>query len=371
MSSVFLFPGQGEQYPGMLHDLPAHPAASAALDEVSAALGDDVRAHDAEQALRSSASVQLALFAAGVASWRTLDALGARPDYVAGESVGAFAAAVACGALALPDAARAVRVRGQAMEKAYPYGYGMGVVLGLDEQTVTRLAGQAAEPAEPMYATNVNAPRQITVSGADAAIDRLLALARTHGATKTERLTVDVPSHCPLMAGPEQELAAVLSVLPVARPRVPFAANRDGRTLRTASAVREDLVRSVACPVRWHEATSILYERGARLFVQMLPGDSLTRLAEAAFPGARATSLRAASPQHILQFVRRESGVSGKRSGAGGTSSCVTLDIRRDSTPIREESFHDHPRGTRHDGGPATHDDDHARRHVRRSGRTA
>jgi malonate decarboxylase epsilon subunit len=309
MSSAFLFPGQGEQYPGMLHDVPAHPVATAALDEVSAALGHDVRAHDDERALRSNASVQLALFAAGVASWRTLDALGARPDYVAGHSIGAFAAAVASGALTLPDAVEAVRIRGHAMETAYPHGYGMGVVLGLDEQAVIQLADQAAGPEEPVYATNVNAPRQIAVSGADAAVDRLLALARTHGATKTARLAVSVPSHCPLMAGPERTLAAALSDLPVARPRIPWAGNRGGRTLRTAAAVREDLVHSVAHPVRWHDAMSVLYERGARLFVQIWPGDSLARLAQAAFPDARTTSIRAGSPEHVLALIRRESEV--------------------------------------------------------------
>jgi malonate decarboxylase epsilon subunit len=306
MSTVFLFPGQGEQYPGLLHDLPTHPAATAALDEISAVVGHDVRTHDDERAMRSNASLQLALFTAAVASWRALDALGARPDYVAGHSLGAFAAAVACGAVALPDAVKAVQVRGHAMEKAYPWGYGMGVVVGLDEQVVTRLADHATRPAEPVYATNVNAPRQVTVSGADPAVDRLLSLARTQGATKAKRLAVNVPAHCPLMAEPERELAAVLAGLQIARPHVPFAANCDGRTLRTASAVRGDLVRSVARPVRWHEATSILYERGARLFVQMWPGDSLTRLAQSAFPDARTTSVRAASPGHIAQLVRRE-----------------------------------------------------------------
>ena len=306
MSTVFLFPGQGEQYPGMLDDLTAHPAATACLDEISAALGHDIRTHDDERALRSDASVQLALLAAAVASWRTLDASGARPDYVAGHSIGAFAAAVACGALALPDAVKAVWARGHAMAEAYPHGYGMGVVLGLDERAVTRLADQAARPAEPVYATNVNAPRQITVSGADPAVDRLLALARTHGATRAQRLPIDVPAHCPLMAGPGREVAAVLSSMPVDPPSVPFAANCDGRTLRTADAIREDLIRAVARPVRWHEATTALYERGARLFVQLWPGDSLSHLAQAAFAGARATSLRATSPEHVVQLVHLE-----------------------------------------------------------------
>ena len=87
---------------------------------------------------------------------------------------------------------------------------------------------------------------------------------------------------------------------------MPFAANCDGRTLRTADAIREDLIRAVARPVRWHEATTVLYERGARLFVQLWPGDSLSHLAQAAFAGARATSLRATSPEHVVQLVHLE-----------------------------------------------------------------
>ena len=109
------------------------------------------------------------------------------------------------------------------------------------------------------------------------------------------------------MAGPEQELAAVLANRPVARPAIPVAGNIGGRTLRTAATVREDLVHSVTHPVRWHDATSVLYERGTRLFVQVWPGDSLTHLATAAFPDARATSMRADSPEHILELVLRES----------------------------------------------------------------
>ncbi|MEV5178086.1 malonate decarboxylase subunit epsilon [Streptomyces flaveolus] len=308
MSTVFLFPGQGGQYPGMLRELPRHPAAAQVLEEVSARLGHDVRDLDSEEALRSNAFVQVALFAAAVASWRVVDALGGRPDFVAGHSIGAFGAAVACGAMSLSDALDAVRVRGRAMEDAYPSGYGMGVVLGLDERAVAGLVERAARPGEPVYTTNVNAPRQIAVSGADAAVDRVLELAGPAGATKAERLRVTVPAHCPLMRAPQERLADVLSGVAFGRPVVPYAANCTGRTLRAGEAVREDLVRSVACAVRWHDAVSVLYERGARLFVQMWPGDALSRLAAGAFPEARATSLREIGPGHVLQLLRREGG---------------------------------------------------------------
>ncbi len=305
MSTIFLFPGQGEQYPGMLDDLPAHPAATASLDEMSAALRHDIRTHDDARALRSNASVQLALLGAAVASWRILAALGARPDYVAGHSIGAFAAAVACGALALPDAVKAVWVRGHAMAEAYPHGYGMGVVLGLDERGVTRLADQAARSAEPVYPTNVNAPRQITTSGADPAVDCLLALAHTNGATRAQRLPINVPAHCPLMAGPERKVAAALSSRPVDPPSVPFAANcdrpyaahrrRDTRGSHLRGGPSRSLARGYERPLRTGRAS--LRPALARRFKPLGPGR---------FPHARATSLRATSPEHVVQHVRLE-----------------------------------------------------------------
>lgn len=299
MNTALLFPGQGEQHPGMLHTLPPHPAVSRTLDEISAALSTDVRALDTTEALHSNAATQLALFAAATSTHRLLTELGVRADYVAGHSIGAFAAAVACGALELTDATRVVALRGRLMEDAYPSGYGMGVVLGLNETTVARLAFDAATHAEPVYASNVNAPRQITVSGADAAVERVLTAAVAHGASKARRLAVSVPAHCPLMRPVVDALSDALADVEMRRPAVPFAGNRTGRTLRTADAIRDDLVHGVALPVRWYEATSVLYERGARLFVQLAPGDSLARLAQATLPDVRPASLRDTSAEHI------------------------------------------------------------------------
>ncbi|MGW1775569.1 ACP S-malonyltransferase [Streptomyces sp. NPDC002104] len=303
MTCALLFPGQGEQRPGMLRELPGHPAVGRTLDEISEAVGEDVRGLDTAEALRSNAATQLALFSASTASFRALSALGVRPDFVAGHSIGAFSAAVACGALSLADAARAVRVRGAAMERAHPAGHGMGVVLGLPEPEVVAIARAVSTPADPLYPANVNAPLQIAVSGTDRAVDRALALALARGATKAVRLAVSVPAHCPLMSAPEAELAAHMATVEVIRPSAPYAGNVGGRTLRTADAVRDDLVRSIARPVRWHEATSVLRERGAGLFVQVLPGDALARLAAAAFPESRVACLQAGSLERVSELV--------------------------------------------------------------------
>src|SRR5829696_1728367 len=142
MSVAFLFPGQGSQRPGMLHDLPDRPAARDMISRATGVLVEE----------------------------------GCEPDYVVGHSVGAFTAAVVAGALAYPDALRLVDLRARAMQEAYPRGYGMGVVVGLDERTVSRLATASGTPKVPVHASNVNAPLQVSVSGADGALEQVLAL---------------------------------------------------------------------------------------------------------------------------------------------------------------------------------------------------
>src|ERR1700761_3071743 len=133
MSTAFLFPGQGAQVPGMLHTLPEHSAIERTLTEASDHLHRDVRELDSEQALQSSVPVQLALLTAGVAVARALAEEGVAPEAVAGLSVGAFAAAVHCGALGFPDALRLVEQRAEMMVTLYPTGYGLAAIVGLTE----------------------------------------------------------------------------------------------------------------------------------------------------------------------------------------------------------------------------------------------
>ena len=179
MSVAFLFPGQGSQRPDMLHDLPEHPVARDMVSRATGVLGCDVLDLDSTDALGSTVAAQLALLVTGAAAARILVEEGGMPDFVAGHSVGAFAAAVVAGVLAYADALRLVDLRARAMHEAYPHGYGMGVVVGLDEQTVSRLAAESATPKDPVHAGNVNAPLQVGVSGADSALERVLDLAPT------------------------------------------------------------------------------------------------------------------------------------------------------------------------------------------------
>jgi malonate decarboxylase epsilon subunit len=305
MSVAFMFPGQGSQRPGMLHDLPDHPAARDMISQATEVLGRDVLELDTSEALGSTVAVQLALLVVSATAARVLAEEGGEADLVAGHSVGAFAAVVAAGALAYPDALRLVDLRARAMQEAYPRGYGMGVVVGLDERTVSRLAAESCTPKAPVHASNVNAPLQVGVSGADDALERVLDLAREHGARRARRLAVPTPSHTPLMAPVATELERALADVPMNPPAVPYLSNVGGRALRDPEEIRDDLACSVERPVRWHEATSLLFELGVRLFVELPPGDVLTRLAADAFPDARCVAVDDSGVESALLLMDR------------------------------------------------------------------
>src|SRR5262249_19751349 len=141
---AFLFPGQGAQTDGVLHRLPDHPSTAATLSEASDVLGYDVLTLDTRAALESTVAVQIGMVVAGVALTRALAAEQLRPHVSAGLSVGAYPAAVSCGALEFADAVRLVRKRAELMEAAYPSGYGLAAIAGLTEQQVETLAAQCA-----------------------------------------------------------------------------------------------------------------------------------------------------------------------------------------------------------------------------------
>ncbi|HZZ85508.1 MAG TPA: malonate decarboxylase subunit epsilon [Anaeromyxobacteraceae bacterium] len=307
MSVAFLCPGQGAQSPGFLHRLPAAPEVEAALAEASAVLGRDAGDLDGEEALRSTVGVQLATVTAGVAVGRAIAARGGGPDLVAGLSVGAFTGAVLAGALRFEDALRLVRLRAEEMERAFPRGYGLVALAGLDERRVSALVAEAAA-AGPAHLANLNAPAQFVVAGSEAALEELVRLALAAGARRAERMAVSVPSHCPLLDGVAAALEAALRGVPLTAPRAPWVTNRGARATRDPEDIRADLAWSVARPVRWHDATCVLRELGARLFVEVPPGRALTGLAEAAFPCLRAVAADEARLDSVAALVRRERG---------------------------------------------------------------
>jgi malonate decarboxylase epsilon subunit len=246
---------------------------------------------DGAEALASTTAVQLATVIASVAVGRALTCEGLQTGAAAGLSVGAFAAAVLCGSLDFADALRLVRLRAEGMERAYPRGYGMLVLVGLDEQQVQTLVQQVGGAQAHLYMANLNAAKQIVVSGAEAALETLVELAREAGVIKAERMAVSVPSHSALLDGVSKELAAAMQSVVVRAPVLSYVTNICGRAVRDAESVRDDLIQNVSHTVRWADGVAVLYELGFRLFVELPPGRVLSHMARLEFSRARAVAI--------------------------------------------------------------------------------
>jgi malonate decarboxylase epsilon subunit len=303
MSVAFLFPGQGSQVPGMLHNLPDHAAIARTLDEVSESLRADVRGLDSAEALQSTVSVQLALLASGVAVARALFEEGIKPEAVAGLSVGAFAAAVAAGVLNLADGVRLVKERGEGMVELYPQGYGLAAIVGLTENQVSTLVKDAYAEQNPVYVGNINAPRQIVIAGSNEAMDKVLDAARKSGAREAVRLHVSEPSHCPLLEPVADALRKSLQATHLQKPKMVYVGNVTGRALRSAEAISEDLASNIAHGVRWYDATTVLEELGCRLFLEMPPGHVLSELGRKAFADVRTLAVGETSLTYALRLA--------------------------------------------------------------------
>lgn len=307
MTVAFLFPGQGAQSEGLLHNLPQHVEINRTLAEAAEVLGLDLGTlDDAQQTQHSTTAVQLGLLVAGVATARALMAEQVLPGAVAGMSVGAFGAAVACGTLSFADALRVVRLRGELMQAAFPTGYGLAAIVGLDEVSVEGLVERIRTVECPLYISNVNAPLQIVVAGSDAALSAIKNLAIPAGAQRVDRLAVSVPSHCPLLQPVGDRLTQAMAGLSLRPPAVPYLSNRGGRVLREADAIREDLAINVAHPVRWHEALQVLRELGATLFLEMIPGHVSCQLVAQSLPDVRTVSIEDRGLRYAVVSAARE-----------------------------------------------------------------
>ncbi|MGJ7517145.1 malonate decarboxylase subunit epsilon [Pseudomonas baetica] len=293
MSSLLVFPGQGAQQPGMLQCVSRET-----LNEASDVLGEDVSRLDSAEALQSTRAVQLCLLIAGVAAARQL----AMPsDYVAGLSIGAFPAAVVAGALGFSDALHLVSLRGELMQQAYPQGYGMTAIIGLDLATVESLLAQVHSVDTPVYLANINADNQMVIAGSDDAMAAVADLARSRGAGLAKRLAVSVPSHCPLLDTPAKNLAEAFASVKLQAPKIGYLSGSRARPIINTEALRDDLAFNMCRVVDWRGTVQSAYERGVRLQIELPPGAVLTGLARRvfeqgtvmAFDGARLDTLQA------------------------------------------------------------------------------
>lgn len=267
MSKAFVFPGQGAQSIGMGKALAeTYPAAKAVFDEVDDALGEKLSTliwEGEQDALTLTQNAQPALMATSLAAMRALEAEGVSIEdasFVAGHSLGEYSALAAAGALSISDAARLLRIRGEAMQEAVPVGVGaMAALLGLDFETAEAVAKEAAE-GEVCQAANDNDPGQVVVSGHVDAVNRAVVLAKEKGAKRAVLLPVSAPFHCALMEPAAEVMANALGEVDIERPRVPVVANVVAEAITDPATIRSLLVQQVTGSVRWRE--SVLWMAG-------------------------------------------------------------------------------------------------------------
>lgn len=283
MAWAMVFPGQGSQSVGMLDALArAFPEVGEIFERASAALGWDLwtLVHEGpESRLGETEKTQPALLAADVAcyeAWRA--AGGGQPDYMAGHSLGEYAALVCAGSLSFEAAIALVALRGRLMQEAVPAGVGaMAAILGLDDEVV-RDACRLSADGEVVEAVNYNCPGQVVIAGVAAAVARASAAAKTAGAKRVLMLPVSVPSHSSLMRDAAARLAAALEHVVFVSPQVPVLHNAHLRTESSPAGIRAALAQQLYTPVQWTGTIQALTGEGVTRVVECGPGKVLTGL---------------------------------------------------------------------------------------------
>jgi [acyl-carrier-protein] S-malonyltransferase len=296
---AFIFPGQGSQSVGMGKALAAaSTVAREVFQEVDDALGQHLFAlmcDGAESDLMLTENAQPAIMANAIATLRVLEREGGvrladKADYVAGHSLGEYSALCAAGALDLATTAKLLKLRGQAMQAAVPFGIGaMAALLGADINKAQALADAAAE-GEVCTVANDNDPSQVVISGHAGAIERAIALVKEHEIKRGVLLPVSAPFHCSLMQPAADAMAVALEGAALQAPLVPVFANVTAAPVADADAIRALLVEQVTGRVRWRESVIAMFAAGVHDYVEF-GGKVLGPMVKRSAPEATTTSV--------------------------------------------------------------------------------
>jgi len=300
MAVAFVFPGQGSQAVGMGKALAAtFVPARAVFEEVDAALGSKLSTIIFEgpaDTLTLTENAQPALMAVSLAAMRVLEAeagldLARDAKFVAGHSLGEYSALAAAGAFTISDAARLLRTRGQAMQKAVPVGVGaMAALLGLEFDAASAVASEAAQ-GQICQAANDNGGGQVVVSGDKAAVERAVEIAKAKGAKRAMLLPVSAPFHCALMAPAADVMAGALAKVNVKKPAVAVVANVLAKPIEAPAEIVQALVKQVTGTVRWRECVTTMAQAGVTKFYEVGAGRVLSGLVKRIADGATGTAI--------------------------------------------------------------------------------
>ncbi len=308
-AAAFVFPGQGSQAVGMGKGLAeAFAPARRVFEEVDTALGErlsDIIWNGPADMLTLTENAQPALMAVSLAAMRVLEeeaGIDLRRDatFVAGHSLGEYSALAAAGALSIADAARLLRIRGRAMQRAVAVGAGaMAALIGLELGDVKAIAGQVASVGV-CAAANDNGGGQVVLSGAKQAVERAVELAKLRGAKRAMMLSVSAPFHCPLMQPAADAMAKALAKVSVKAPVVPLVANVLARPISEPAEIVRCLVEQVTGTVRWRESILFMVQSGVTSFYEIGAGKVLTGLIKRIAETATASAI--GTPDDLTRF---------------------------------------------------------------------
>jgi [acyl-carrier-protein] S-malonyltransferase len=309
MASAFVFPGQGSQAVGMGKGLAENFApARQVFETVDDALGEKLSAiifNGPADTLTLTENAQPALMAVSLAVLRVLEAeagldLARDAQFVAGHSLGEYSALAAAGTFTLADAARLLRTRGRAMQKAVPVGVGaMAALLGLEFDAAAAVAAEAAQ-GQICQAANDNGGGQVVVSGDKAAVERAVEIAKAKGAKRAMLLPVSAPFHCALMQPAAEIMAQALGAVSVKPPAAPVVSNVLAKAVSDPKQIVQALVRQVTGTVRWRESVAFMAQAGVSTFYEIGAGKVLSGLIKRIASGASASAI--GGPDEIAAF---------------------------------------------------------------------
>ena len=315
MKTALVFPGQGSQAVGMGKALADEfPIAREVFDRIDAALSQSLSRlmfEGPEAELTLTANAQPALMAMSIAALRVLETekdfdAARQAAYVAGHSLGEYSALCAAESISLEDAARLLRLRGQAMQKAVPVGEGaMAAILGLEFGAVVKIATQAASDlyltGAICQAANDNGGGQVVVSGTIAAVERAMELAKLAGAKRALLLPVSAPFHSALMQPAAEAMEQALKDVTIRAPKPPLVANVEAEAVTNPDAIRAGLVAQVTATVRWRDSVTYMSAQGVTRFIELGLGKILTGLIKRIVESS-ATIISIGAPADIAAF---------------------------------------------------------------------
>lgn len=282
---AFVFPGQGSQYAGMGREIAqASPSAAELFAQADEILGVSLSTlcwEGPSATLDETYNTQPALFVTSLACLTALRSAGytIKPDFVAGHSLGEYAAYVAAGALSFADGLKLVRERGRLMAQAGRQAPGkMAAILKLSGEQVAAICQQVCEQTGWVQIANYNSAEQIIISGEETAIAHAVELAKAAGSRRAMILPVSIAAHSKLMETANAEFKIAVDAVTLSAPAVPVVANITAQPLPTPAEIRAEMLGQLTSSVQWSRSVEFMAAQGVTQFIEIGPKDVLTNL---------------------------------------------------------------------------------------------